>query len=289
MDNEERLRNIEEKLVVLRRAVHGGTAISLPNNRILTRVIVDYITIHFFVDARDLLITPTFVMQGVWEPSITNYFFKHIKSESHCLDVGANFGYFTCLMAKLAWQGKVIGVEPDPHMHRLVMDNIYSNWFTNTASAICAAVADVPGYLKLYRFITRSGNTGMSSLSQNVILKGGEIPDQFNAECITLDSLLERMNNRIDFIKIDVEGAEPLVIKGARKLIELNPQVNIIIEWSPEQMQSAGQDVPEFCRTLNSLGLQAHTISEYGVTAPISNNELSSLEYQSGVLFNRKA
>ena len=219
MDSEERLKDIEEKLIVLRRAVHGGTAISLPNDRILTRVIIDYMTIHFFVDARDLLITPTFVMQGVWEPSITNYFLKHIKPDCHCLDVGANFGYFTCLMAKLAWQGKVIGVEPDSHMHKLIEDNIYSNWFTNTAKAICAAVSDAPGYVKLYKFITRSGNTGMSPLlSQEAILKGGEISEQFNAECITLDSLLEQMNNRVDFIKIDVEGAEPLVIKGRQEI-----------------------------------------------------------------------
>ena len=289
MDSEERLKDIEEKLIVLRRAVHGGTAISLPNDRILTRVIIDYMTIHFFVDARDLLITPTFVMQGVWEPSITNYFLKHIKPDCHCLDVGANFGYFTCLMAKLAWQGKVIGVEPDSHMHRLVEDNIYSNWFTKTAGAICAAVSDAPGYVKLYKFITRSGNTGMSSLfSQEVILKGGEIPEQFNAECITLDSLLEQMNNRVDFIKIDVEGAEPLVIKGAKKLIELNSKVNIVMEWSPEQMRSAGQNVPEFCSILNSLGLQSHTINEYGEVTPISSSELSSLGYQSGILFKRK-
>jgi FkbM family methyltransferase len=57
--------------------------------------------------------------------------------------------------------------------------------------------------------------------------------EMFEVPGIRVDDLLCKLGGRIDFIKIDVEGAEPLVIKGARRAIETNPRLQIVMEWSP--------------------------------------------------------
>jgi FkbM family methyltransferase len=66
--------------------------------------------------------------------------------------------------------------------------------------------------------------------------------EPFHVMCLRIDDLLSGFANEIDFIKIDVEGAEPLAMRGARQTISANPQLNIIIEWSPGQVQAAGVD-----------------------------------------------
>ena len=58
------------------------------------------------------------------------------------------------------------------------------------------------------------------------------------------NDLLPKLDGRVDFMKIDVEGCEPLAFRGAKELIASNRQLKIVMEWSPGQIRSAGFDVP---------------------------------------------
>jgi hypothetical protein len=82
-------------------STHGGRATYIGNNRVLTKVIVGDCDFAFVVEADDRLISPWFIVTGKYDTATTNYLLRNLRRESHCLDVGSNFGYFTCLMARL--------------------------------------------------------------------------------------------------------------------------------------------------------------------------------------------
>ena len=70
-------------------------------------------TIAFYVEAEDRLLSPWFIATGQFETDPTNFFLRHLRPDSHCIDVGANFGYYSCLMARYCPGGRVIGIEAD--------------------------------------------------------------------------------------------------------------------------------------------------------------------------------
>jgi FkbM family methyltransferase len=96
------------------------------------------------------------------------------------------------------------------------------------------------GEVTLYRRLGRSGNNSIAKPAEDFTALLGEPPSEaFTAKSLRIDDLLPQMDGRIDFIKLDVEGAEPLVIAGARETIRTNPQLRIAMEWCPGQANAA--------------------------------------------------
>ncbi|MGA8757182.1 MAG: FkbM family methyltransferase [Stellaceae bacterium] len=278
------LDRIQLQLSRLERMSHGGRATYIGNNRILTKCVIADAVIGFLVDADDILLSPWLILSGMYELDITNFFLSNLKPNSRCLDVGANFGFFTCLMARFCHQGKVVGVEPNHHVYELMRDNIYINGLQEWASPKHAAISDLVGTLKLYRRIKRSGNTSIFDVPEALLEALGEPRSEpFQVACLRIDDLLLEFDNRIDFIKIDVEGAEPLAMRGAQQTISANPHLNIIMEWSPAQIQAAGFNIAEFVDDLAAMGLRSSEIKPDRVEE-ISLEGLKSLGYRAGIL-----
>ncbi len=87
-------------------------------------------------------------------------------------------------------------------------------------------------------------------------------------------------------MKVDVEGAEPLVFRGAREAISRNPQLTIVMEWSPGQIQHAGFDVAQFLSELDAAGLNPFDLVD-GREQAISFATLAGLQYRAGVILRR--
>ena len=257
----QRLDRIQFQLDVLERMSHGGRATYVGNDRILTKCVIGEAVIGFLVEADDMLLSPWLILTGQYETAITNFFLNNLTPNSRCVDVGANFGFFTCLMARFSHQGKVIGIEPNLHVYELLRDNIYVNGLQEWTTAKHAAISDTAGTLRLYPRLKRSGNTSISNVSEAFLDALGEPRGEpFQVTSLRVDDLLPEFDNRIDFIKIDVEGAEPLAMRGARQAISANPQLNIVMEWSPGQIRAAGFNIAEFVDDLRCMGLQAAEI-----------------------------
>ncbi len=273
----------------LERLTHGGRATYVGNNRILARLVVGDTIFAFLMPANDLLIVPATIARGEYEPALTRYFTRTVAGTDHCLDVGANYGYYTCLMASLTPGGKVLGIEPDEAIFALMRDNLYINTLEPSAKALHAAVADRSGRLTLHRRSTRSGNTSIIKYTSDYTASAGEQAAMpFEVECFAIDDLLPRFDGRIDIAKIDVEGAEPLVFRGARRTIHENPQIRIVMEWSPGQIRAAGFDVGEFVTELTSLRLDAAIIGSAG-PEPVALADLSHTSYHSGILLTPRS
>jgi FkbM family methyltransferase len=281
------LDEINRRLDRLERLAHGARAVYVGNGRILLSADIEQTSVAYLLEANDRLMVPKLVANGYHEIEVTKFFAQNIKRHDHCLDVGANFGYYTCLMGLWALEGKTIGIEPDHGMAELLRDNIYINSLEHATTAMHAAVADREGVLTLHRRLTRSGNTSVIKETEEKLTRLGEPPSEaFDVACLPIDRLLPEFGGRIDYIKIDVEGAEPLVFEGARQVIAGNPSVKIVMEWAPEQIRAAGFDVAEFTGKLAEMGLECAVIGHQG-PVPVAWDALLGLPYISGTLLTR--
>jgi FkbM family methyltransferase len=263
----------------------GGSATYVGNNRILAKIVVGSNVFAFLMPADDVLIVPAAVVSGVYESGVTQYFADNINPSDNCLDIGANYGYYTCLMARLAPQGKTIGIEPNGPLFDLTRDNIHINSLQMIADAVHGAVSDQSGKLTLYRRPTRTGNTSIAVVSEALVEKLGEpAPEAFEVDSMSIDDLQRSLGGKIDMIKIDVEGAEPLAFRGMTQTLAANPNLKIVMEWSRGQIRGAGFDVSEFVAALGALGLQAAVIGPGGLLRPIALTDLLTEKYYSGVL-----
>ena len=82
------------------------------DHRLLCRLLGDYLA---FVDARDLMLGPRLVLDGFWESWVTLAVARHLRPGMWCVDVGANYGYYTLLMAAACGpEGRMVACEPNP-------------------------------------------------------------------------------------------------------------------------------------------------------------------------------
>src|SRR6266851_4599565 len=102
------LRMIELRLSRLENLSQGAKAVYVGNDRVLVKA--NFLDIVYLVEADDRLIVPRFIMNGVHEPEITSFFIRNIGPEDNALDLGANFGYYSCLMGRCAHRGKTIAL-----------------------------------------------------------------------------------------------------------------------------------------------------------------------------------
>jgi len=278
---------LERKVTALERLGQGSRATYVGNNRVLVGAVVGTHNIAYYVDADDRLISPWFITTGAYETSLTNFFLRELRIDSHCLDIGSNFGYFACLFARLAPKGRVLAVEADERVYALCRDNLSINGFHERARAIHAAASNSAEPLTLYRRVGRPGNTSIVKIDTAFTDYMAEPPvEPFEVASVRVDDLAQEFGGRVDFLKIDVEGAEPLVLSGAERVIAQNPDLNLVMEWSPGQIRAAGFDVGDFLSHMDALKLRPSVIVEDSVEAT-GRDALLGASYHTGILLRR--
>lgn len=167
---------------------------------------------------------------GVWEPNLTAWIQERLKPGDVFIDVGANIGYFSLLASGLVGEGAVVAIEPAPAIHEALKRNIQRNCRTNIRTLAVAASAD-RGRVNLYH--GPDSNSGETSMLKRTSA----------FECVEtapLDELLSADEiARARVMKIDVEGAEHLVIRGmANMLQKVRPDFELVVEITPHEKQA---------------------------------------------------
>lgn len=142
---------------------------------------------------------------GYYEQDIVKIIKKYLKSDDVFVDVEANIGCHTLIAAKIC--KKVITIEPEPNVRKRLIENIKLNNLKNV-EVYDYAISDYIGETTFYPPDVNNPNKGVGSLYYKNGLKQGGI----KIKVITLDKLLEN-ESKIDFIKIDVEGAKNIIKK----------------------------------------------------------------------------
>jgi FkbM family methyltransferase len=133
---------------------------------------------------------------------------RTLPEDGVAIDVGANIGLATLLMAERAPRGRVLAYEPDPRAHEWLAATIAENGLTQ-CEAHCLALGDAPGELPF--FANPRSATANHLAPPEASLQGatGQVPVRM------LDELAAGLD-RLDLLKIDVEGFEMEVLEGAR-------------------------------------------------------------------------
>ena len=172
------------------------------------------------------------------------------------VDIGANIGYYTLLAARLLnGTGKVVAIEPDSGNFRLLSLSVQANAYTNVI-AVQKAASNRTGRTRLF---LDEKLIGIPSLSEdNLSTRGG---GHVYVNTVTLDSLLRDLAiEKVDVMKIDVEGAEGLVFEGGSKILH---RVNrIFMEFKQQALRNLGTDPAKLATQLSDAGFVASRIDE---------------------------
>ena len=222
---------------------------------------------RIFLDTNDIHIMCHMLEHREWEPQnreIIKETLKKADFKGCCVDVGANIGLHSVYMAGLLNnEGTVVCFEPNKSVYQILRDNLDINGLLWKSSIYNCAVSDHAGDGVMHVYDERAG---MSGLGKNDGL--GECKEQ-NVDIVTLDDTID-LNLRIPLLKIDVEGFEWDVVKGAKNLIESHKdEITIILEWHPDEMRNATEsDAPE--KLLNFMKGMEFTCYESHYMEPLS-------------------
>ncbi len=187
---------------------------------------------------------------GVYENGELDLFEKLLRPGMTVVDIGANIGLYTALAAKgVGPTGRVLALEPDPESFAFLRRTIAENGFENVEPFQVAASA-AAGDAELY---SNPDNRGDSRLYADPLL--GDKPLQVRTT--TVDELLGSRNLRsVDVLKIDTQGAEGLVLAGARETLANSPNLTILMEFWPYGLARTGSRADVLLALLRESGFQ---------------------------------
>jgi len=191
--------------------------------------------------------------EEAYEP-YTHYLFENaINPGCTVLDLGAHHGYFSLLAARcVGKEGKVYAFEPAPENFQILKKNIELNKFTNVFP-INKAVNDSANPMS---FFLCKPNDVSGSLFPTLR------PNEFSVpvESVAIDDFLE--GERVDVVKMDIEGSEPSALKGMKRTLSQNKNIVLIVEINPRCLRSAGVEPVDFLAQLADAGFECQLIDE---------------------------
>lgn len=182
-----------------------------------------------YVSTHDISLAPHLIAEGHWEAWVSFLVTRIVERGQRVVDVGANFGYYTVLMAEaVGTAGKVISIEANSYLAQLVWRSATINGMSHVSVFPKAAWAAAGKELEL---TVPSGFLGSGFVSP-VEESGPEAGVKERVQTMAVDDVLDDLDGRVDFVKIDVEGAEPQVLAGMERTIRANPRIKILMEHS---------------------------------------------------------
>ena len=199
---------------------------------------------------------------------------KILRPDMTVFDVGAHIGQFTLLFASLVGpSGRVFAFEPCESTVRRLKAHIALNGFSNVVAEQVVAHATHGGHVGLNIF--PQGYSAWNTLGNPTMFSRGhpnqrvEPIDQEVVPTVTIDAYCQHLGIRhIDYLKIDVEGAELDALKGCSELLKQRAIRYIQFEVSQAMVEGMGRDSSDVFRFLIDFGYRCHPISESGDLLP---------------------
>ena len=251
---------LEEQSRRLAQAVYIGNGVALC--RILGRY-------KFYVATSDIGFGAHIMLDGVWEPWLTVFMARLVKPGMSVIDVGANHGYYTVLFADLVGPaGRVAAIEPHPVTARLLRRSIDVNGFHQRVK-VAEMAAGASDNVRLTFHLpegepknARVIDTDVADQADRVSVKGG-----------TIDKLLSKWK-KIDFIKIDVEGAEEDAVLGMSGILQRD-RPRMLLEFNAAR----GRDPAALIDRLLELYGEIRSVDFDSVAKPVRREDLLNLQH----------
>lgn len=232
------------------------------------------------LSVRDPAVSRPILCIGQYEKNVTDVLISHLKDDTHFLDIGACIGYFSLLVAVRCPHGRVFSFEPDPNNFRLFKASIAINGLESRITLYQKAVSDSDRPI-FFSDLGYADNLGarFTAKGEDILkkhsVKGATQPREVQAVC--LDSLLA--NERIDLVKVDIEGYEPNAFRGMEALLRKNRPV-IITEFAPGTIQHISETDPQsLLRFFTNLGYQLSIIELNGSILKMGSDSDGVMSY----------
>ncbi len=227
-----------------------------------------------FVDTRDEHVCAGIIAHGLWEDWGTAVVSALLRPGARVVEIGANVGYYTIVMAgRVGPEGHVTALEANPRLVRLIAKSVQVNGFGDRVSLIGRAAMETPGVVDFVAFRTNSGGGHVPAVVGAAYDVEPDEIERFQVEAVRLDDLA---CGRVDMIRIDAEGSEPFILRGAEALLKANPDVVICMEWSRPQIDSRTSSA-NFIDWMAGLGFQFWRIGPPTGLTPLTRADLLDL------------
>jgi FkbM family methyltransferase len=195
---------------------------------------------------------------GTYERGTREFIVNCLPERGTYVDVGANIGALAIPIAKARPEASIVCLEADPSIHSILKENLRRNHCERVQALSCVAgEADSDG-VPFYR--APSASFGMGSLGPQF----GKPPIMLKQR--TLDSVLTEIDiHSVDVMKVDVEGAELAVLRGAQQLLSSERAPVVVfefIDWAEARI--SGQQPGDAQRDLLSKGFRLFQLSSDG-------------------------
>lgn len=222
------------------------------------------------------------LLAGGFEELGISVFERLSAASREIFDVGANIGVYSCVgAAHILRDGSVTAFEPAPDNLVALRRNLELNGCSETVRIVESAVGAADGNLD---FHLTDGNSFTHSAAAERLEPTSAL---LEVTMVSVDSYLTLSGGRDpDILKIDVEGYEPFVLQGARRLIERS-RPTIFVEYLPDNIRKCGGS-PEVLRK-SIFGAYDHVFAiddECGLLAPVVESELRQVERRHSHCFN---
>lgn len=208
-----------------------------------------------YVQAGDFGVGMQLMRQRDYEVNVSRVFRQILKPGMHVLDIGANIGFYTLLAASRVGAGGIVwAVEPNPANMRLLIASKARNGFTNVRT-IQAAAAKSWDTLALFE---DQSNGAVAPIRTNR-------PEMIRQTVMAVPMSSVVGQERVDVVKIDVEGFGGIAIQGMLELID-RCQPKIFTQFTPAALPGmSGMTGEEYLKILGDRGYGFHVLSTQGV------------------------
>lgn len=197
---------------------------------------------------------------GESEPEVSEFIINNLKPGHVFIDIGAHIGEYSLLASKLVGpKGLVFGFEPSQSIYQYLKDNIFLNACQNVTLENYA----VSDHIGVVNFHIHNEQEKSSIVLPETQMEN-MIEDMVQIRSISLDNYFKNIPTTINMIKMDVEGAELLVLKGATRLLDCDAETAPIwiFECSPENYHNFGYSIKDVFHFFSEYGYRIYSLNK---------------------------
>ncbi len=222
----------------------------------LCRVLGRY---KMFVDTGDIGLSSHLLIDGYWEMWVTEALLGFVRAPMVAIDVGANLGYYTLLLADLVGPaGQVHAFEPNPRIMQRLTHSVAVNGFSGRTTLHAAPLSERAG--ERVRLIVPDGEPKNAHILAEEAAGGAGLA----LLTTTIDDVIG--DGPVDFIKIDAEGAELAIWHGMRRLLDRRRPLTIFLEFTVGRYA----DPAGFLAEIRAQGFALAAIDPLAGVVPVS-------------------
>lgn len=234
--------------------------------------------------SEDLIATPEMLSINGLEGPLIKFMTENVKQGDTVVDVGANVGYFSVLLTFLIGpQGKLYAYEANPISYKYLADNLTINWVSDRAYIRNVAVYSEETTLSFFTFEHYHSIGSIHYRNRGNDTFYSDKTKEIKVKTITLDKDIPN-TEKIDLVKMDIEGAEYHAFMGMQRLLTENVVKTVVFELNKNMLEEDWEPFMTLLTDLSNRGRQFFLLSGHGKPVPLLVTQLRDIPFYNHVV-----